>query len=88
VSVAIAGIPKTIDNDVDYIDRSFGFLSAFEAAQASIRYMNRPQRRRRRQAAFLAATSALGSVDVDAVLSQKLPFFWTVRTAYCPTFTG
>jgi 6-phosphofructokinase 1 len=39
VNVAIAGIPKTIDNDVDYIDRSFGFLSAVEAAQASIRYV-------------------------------------------------
>jgi 6-phosphofructokinase 1 len=37
LNIAIAGIPKTIDNDVDYIDRSFGFLSAVEAAQASIR---------------------------------------------------
>jgi 6-phosphofructokinase 1 len=37
LNVAVAGIPKTIDNDIDYIDRSFGFLSAVEAAQASIR---------------------------------------------------
>lgn len=37
MNIAIAGIPKTIDNDIDYIDRSFGFLSAVEAAQASIR---------------------------------------------------
>jgi hypothetical protein len=27
---------QTIDNDVDYIDRSFGFASAVEAAQNSI----------------------------------------------------
>lgn len=37
LNVAVAGIPKTIDNDVDYIDRSFGFVSAVEAAQNGIR---------------------------------------------------
>lgn len=35
--VAVAGIPKTIDNDVDYIDRSFGFITSVEEAQAAIR---------------------------------------------------
>lgn len=30
LNVAVAGIPKTIDNDVDIIDRSFGFLTAVE----------------------------------------------------------
>jgi 6-phosphofructokinase 1 len=37
MNVSIAGVPKTIDNDVGFIDRSFGFASAVEAAQASIR---------------------------------------------------
>lgn len=36
LNVAIAGIPKTIDNDVDYIDRSFGFITSVEVAQAAI----------------------------------------------------
>ena len=36
INLSVVGIPKTIDNDVDYIDRSFGFLTAVEAAQASI----------------------------------------------------
>jgi hypothetical protein len=35
--VAVAGIPKTIDNDVDYIDRSFGFITSVEEAQSAIR---------------------------------------------------
>ena len=35
--VAVAGIPKTIDNDVDYIDRSFGFITSVEQAQDAIR---------------------------------------------------
>lgn len=37
LNVAIVGIPKTIDNDVGFIDQSFGFQSAVEAAQAAIR---------------------------------------------------
>lgn len=37
LNIAVSGIPKTIDNDVDYIDRSFGFNSAVEAAQNAIR---------------------------------------------------
>lgn len=32
----MVGIPKTIDNDVDLIDRSFGFQTSVEAAQ--VRY--------------------------------------------------
>ena len=36
LNVAVAGIPKTIDNDIGLIDRSFGFLSAVEAAQAAL----------------------------------------------------
>ena len=37
LNVSVAGIPKTIDNDVAFIDRSFGFATAVESAQASIR---------------------------------------------------
>jgi len=32
VMVSICGIPKTIDNDIPFIDRSFGFHTACEAA--------------------------------------------------------
>jgi hypothetical protein len=36
INIAVVGIPKTIDNDVDLIDRSFGFTTSVEAAQAAI----------------------------------------------------
>ena len=36
LNIAVCGIPKTIDNDCAYIDRSFGFQSAVEAAQLAI----------------------------------------------------
>jgi 6-phosphofructokinase 1 len=69
---------------VDYIDRSFGFLTAVEAAQASIRtakvesMCTMPNgvtvvKLMGRSAGFLAATSALGSGDVDAVLVPEVP---------------
>lgn len=37
LNIAVIGIPKTIDNDVDLIDRSFGFQSAIEVAQLAIK---------------------------------------------------
>jgi 6-phosphofructokinase len=33
LNISVCGIPKTIDNDLAMIDRSFGFQSAVEAAQ-------------------------------------------------------
>jgi len=70
--------------DVDYIDRSFGFQSAVEAAQAAIRtakveaMCNVPNgigicKLMGRSAGFLAAFAALGSGDVDLVLVPEVP---------------
>jgi 6-phosphofructokinase 1 len=85
MNVAVVGIPKTIDNDIDFIDRSFGFHSAVEAAQASIRTAlveakcTVPNgigviKLMGREAGFLAAYAALGSGgDVDAVLVPEVP---------------
>ncbi|GMP94965.1 hypothetical protein CsSME_00044201 [Camellia sinensis var. sinensis] len=36
LKVAVVGIPKTIDNDIPVIDRSFGFDTAVEEAQRAI----------------------------------------------------
>jgi len=83
-NVAVAGIPKTIDNDIDYIDRSFGFASAVEAAQAAIRTAkieascNLPNgigivKLMGRSAGFIAVHSTLGSGDVDLCLVPELP---------------
>jgi 6-phosphofructokinase 1 len=84
LNIAVAGIPKTIDNDVDYIDRSFGFQSAVEAAQASIHTAKTEAmctvpngigivKLMGRSAGFLAAFAALGSGDVDLVLVPEVP---------------
>ena len=36
LKVGVVGIPKTVDNDVGIIDRSFGFQTAVEMAQQAI----------------------------------------------------
>ena len=37
LKIAVAGIPKTIDNDIDLIQKSFGFETAFSIANDIIR---------------------------------------------------
>ncbi|KAL3925313.1 MAG: hypothetical protein SGILL_000489 [Bacillariaceae sp.] len=96
MNVAVVGIPKTIDNDIDYIDRSFGFHTAVEAAQASIRTAlveakcTVPNgigviKLMGREAGFLAAYAALGSGgDVDAVLVPEVPVVLRGRDGLLP----
>lgn len=84
MNVAVAGIPKTIDNDVDYIDFSFGFRSAVEAACASIRVAkteavcNLPNgvgivKLMGRSAGYIAAHATMASSDVDLCLVPEVP---------------
>lgn len=84
LNVSVAGIPKTIDNDVDHIDRSFGFQSAVEAAQDAIRCAkveascNLPNgigivKLMGRSSGFIAAFATLGSGDVDLCLVPEVP---------------
>jgi len=82
--VAVAGIPKTIDNDVDYIDRSFGFITSVEQAQEAIRaakteaMCNLPNgigivKLMGRSSGYIAAHATLGSGDVDLCLVPEVP---------------
>ena len=84
LNVAVAGIPKTIDNDVDFIDHSFGFNSAVEAAQVAIRsakteaVCNLPNgigivKLMGRSAGFIAAHATMASSDVDLCLVPEVP---------------
>lgn len=34
--VSVVGVPKTIDNDIELLDRTFGFDTAVEEAQRAI----------------------------------------------------
>ncbi|EKU22888.1 6-phosphofructo-2-kinase / fructose-2,6-bisphosphatase, partial [Nannochloropsis gaditana CCMP526] len=84
LNIAVVGIPKTIDNDVDLIDRSFGFQTSVEAAQAAIRcakteaICNLPNgigvvKLMGRSAGFIAVHATLASGDVDLCLIPEVP---------------
>lgn len=83
-NIAVVGIPKTIDNDVDLIDRSFGFQTSVEAAQAAIvsakteARCNLPNgigivKLMGRSSGFIAAHATLASGDVDLCLVPEVP---------------
>jgi len=82
VSLGVIGIPKTIDNDIKFIDRSFGFESAFSSAVDVIRSAHVESMGAKngiglvklmgRHSGFIACTAALASTDVDVVLIPEV----------------
>jgi 6-phosphofructokinase 1 len=80
--IGVIGIPKTIDNDIHFIDRSFGFESAFSAAVDVIRSAHVESMGAKhgiglvklmgRHSGFIACTAALASTDVDVVLIPEV----------------
>jgi 6-phosphofructokinase 1 len=81
--ISVIGIPKTIDNDIHFIDKSFGFESAFSAAVEVIRGAHVEAtgasngiavvKLMGRHSGFIACHSAIASTDVDAVLIPEVP---------------
>jgi len=84
VRLSVVGVPKTIDNDVPYIDHSFGFQTAFGRATDSIRAAHTEAsstpngvglvKLMGRHSGFIACYAALASHDVDFVLVPEVPF--------------
>jgi 6-phosphofructokinase 1 len=83
LAISVIGIPKTIDNDIHFIDRSFGFESAFSAAVEVIRSAHVEATGARngiglvklmgRHSGFIACHAALASTDVNFVLIPEVP---------------
>ena len=83
-SLAVVGIPKTIDNDLDWVERSFGFATAVEAAARTIRAAHAEARGALngiglvklmgRHAGFIAAHATLARPDVNLCLIPEVPF--------------
>ncbi len=81
--IGIVGIPKTIDNDIHFIDRSFGFETAFSSAVDVIRGAHVEAtgamngigvvKLMGRHSGFIACHAAIASTDVDAVLIPEVP---------------
>jgi 6-phosphofructokinase 1 len=85
LKIAIAGIPKTIDNDIPLIDRSFGFESAVEQAVKVISSANTEAKSMKRgiglvklfgrECGFIALQASLASRDVNICLIPESSFY-------------
>jgi 6-phosphofructokinase 1 len=84
LKIAVAGIPKTIDNDIDLIQKSFGFETAFSVAndiiknghiEASGAYNGIALVKvMGRDSGFIAANAALSVQEVNFVLIPEITF--------------
>ncbi|KAK8514244.1 hypothetical protein V6N13_063146 [Hibiscus sabdariffa] len=85
LKVAVVGIPKTIDNDIPVIDKSFGFDTAVEEAQRAISAAHVESesiengiglvKLMGRHSGFIAMYATLASRDVDCCLIPESPFY-------------
>ncbi|KAI3718562.1 hypothetical protein L6452_19439 [Arctium lappa] len=85
LNVGVAAIPKTVDNDVGIIDRSFGFQTAVEKAQqaisaAHVEAESAPNgiglvKLMGRSTGHIALNSTLSSRDVDCCLIPENNFY-------------
>jgi len=91
--IAIVGVPKTIDNDLLYMDRSFGYHTAFTAAfQAVISAHTEAHGARNgvglvklmgRDSGFIACSAAIATGEANFVLIPEVPFKLDGETGLC-----
>jgi 6-phosphofructokinase 1 len=84
LKISVAGIPKTIDNDINLIDNSFGFETAFTIANDIIRSAHNEAigayngisvlKLMGRDSGFIAAYAALSIQEVNFVLVPEMTF--------------
>jgi 6-phosphofructokinase 1 len=84
VNCAVVGIPKTIDNDLSFVERSFGFDTAVSEAVLAVSAAHTEARAAingiglvkvmGREAGFIAVHTALAQNDVNFVLIPEVPF--------------
>jgi len=82
--VSIVGIPKTIDNDLSFVERSFGFETAVSRAVEAVQAAHVEAlggidgisivKVMGRESGFIAAHTALATNDVNFVLVPEVPF--------------
>ena len=84
IKCAVVGIPKTVDNDLMFIDRSFGFETAVQRAKEAIAAVHMEAASQingvglvklmGREAGFIATQAALASHETNFCLIPEVPF--------------
>jgi 6-phosphofructokinase 1 len=83
-ALAVVGIPKTVDNDVAFVTRTFGYLTAVQEAAKVLDHAHTEARSVHngislvklmgRHAGFIAAGATVASQDVNFTLVPEVPF--------------
>jgi 6-phosphofructokinase 1 len=83
-ALSVVGVPKTIDNDVGFVSRTFGFFSAVEEAARVLDCAHTEARSvpggiglvklMGRHAGFITAGASVASQDVNFALIPEVPF--------------
>jgi len=84
LTISVIGIPKTIDNDISYVQQSFGFQTAVTESKAAVYSANMEALGARngmglvklmgRASGFIAAYATLANSDVNFCLVPEVPF--------------
>jgi 6-phosphofructokinase 1 len=84
LKISVVGIPKTIDNDISYVERSFGFETAVSEAVKAIDAAHTEAKGARngiglvklmgRDSGFIAVFASLARSDVNFCLIPESPF--------------
>ncbi len=84
LKISVVGIPKTIDNDIHLISRSFGFDTAVDVARLAIQSAHNEAiaypnglgllKLMGRHSGFIAATASLAQQDANFVLIPEVDF--------------
>ncbi len=84
LKIAVVGVPKTIDNDLSFIDSSFGFDTAVASAVPSVRGAHVEAKNAingiglvkvmGRESGYIAAHTSLAQSDVNFCLIPESPF--------------
>ena len=84
LKIAVIGVPKTIDNDISFVQQSFGFVTAVTETRRSIYSAHMEANGARngiglvklmgRHSGFIAALATLANSDVNFCLVPEVPF--------------
>ncbi len=84
MKVAVVGLPKTIDNDLKYVEKTFGFETAFSLADQALKAAHAESKGAvngvglvklmGRQSGSIATLASLANGDVNYVLIPEVPF--------------
>jgi 6-phosphofructokinase 1 len=84
LKIAVVGIPKTVDNDLKFTDKSFGFDTAVSKAEVAVHAAHVEAKSAMngmglvkvmgREAGFIAAHTTLATSDVNFCLIPEVPF--------------